>query len=150
MTYALWALMILFAFIIQGRVSFFDVNPNFTIVLAYYAGIREGAAKGLMIGSVIGAIEDSLSGSLLGPHLLSKGLVGYFSSFIAGRFFRWTPLMGIIGISILTVFDSGLVFVSRSFFDRMPASLGASLFVIAIHPLFNAPLGLVLRPKVVE
>lgn len=150
MTYVLWALAILFTFIIQGRLSFYDVTPNFTVVLAYFAGIREGAVKGLMIGFLIGALEDSLSGAILGPHLLSKGLVGYFSSFIAGSFFRWTPLMGILGMSLLTVFDSTFTFMSRSFFDRMPVSLGAALFIIAIHPLFNAPLGLVLKPKVME
>lgn len=147
MRYLLWATIILLTFIIQGRLSLFGVTPNFTFVLAYYAGIREGGVKGLFLGSIIGAVEDSLSGALLGPHLLSKGLVGYFSSFLSGSFFRWTPLLGIIGISVLTIFDSTLVFMSRSFFDRMPVTIGVAVFIVTIQLMINAPLGIFLRPK---
>lgn len=150
MTYILWAAIILLTLIIQGRLSLFDVTPNFTSVLAYYAGIREGGMRGLFLGSIIGTVEDSLSGTFLGPNLLSKGLVGYFSSFMSGSFFRWTPILGIIGISVLTVIDSTLVFMARSFFDRMPASVGAAILMIAIPPLINAPLGIFLRPKDVD
>jgi rod shape-determining protein MreD len=147
MRYLLWATIILLTFIIQGRLSLFGVTPNFTFVLAYYAGIREGGVKGLFLGSIIGAVEDSLSGALLGSHLLSKGLVGYFSSFLSGSFFRWTPLLGIIGISVLTIFDSTLVFMSRSFFDRMPVTIGVAVFIVTIQLMINAPLGIFLRPK---
>jgi len=146
-TYILWAFIVLVTFVIQGRVSFFDVNPNLTAVLAYYAGMRKGEVKGLCIGSLIGTIEDSLSAAFLGPHLLSKGLVGYFSSFLSGSFFRWTPFLGIIGISILTIGDGVLVFLFKSFFNKMPVSFGAAFSIIAIHSLINAPIGIFVRPK---
>ena len=117
MIYILWAVIILLTFIIQGSVSIFDVTPNLTVVLAYYAGIRKKDVRGMFLGSLIGIIEDSLSGTLLGPNLLSKGLVGYFSSFVYSRFFIWTPLLGIISISALALIDSTIVFLLRSIFD---------------------------------
>ncbi|MEW6161842.1 MAG: rod shape-determining protein MreD [Nitrospirota bacterium] len=147
MTYLLWAVIILFTFIIQGRVSLFDVSPNFTSVLAYYAGVRKGELGGIFLGSFIGVIEDSLSGTFLGPNLLSKGLVGYFSSFMSGSFFRWTPFLGAIAISALTLIDDTLVFMSRSFFDKMPTSIQAAVFIGAVQSLINTPLGIFLRPK---
>lgn len=150
MTYLLWTTIIFFTFIIQGSVSIFDVTPNLTAVLAYYAGIRKKEVKGMFFGSLIGIVEDSLSGALLGPNLLSKGLVGYFSSFVYSRFFIWTPLLGIISISALTLIDSTIIFVSKSIFDRMPVSIGAAIFIVAIQSLLNAPLGILLRPKDVQ
>ncbi|MEW6214007.1 MAG: hypothetical protein AB1478_02200 [Nitrospirota bacterium] len=147
MIYILWAAIIPLTFIIQGKLSLFDVSPNFTSVLAYYAGIRNGEVKGMFLGSLLGMAEDSLSATFLGPNLLSKGLVGYFSSFMSGSFFRWTPLLGIIGISILTLIDSTVIFISRSIFDKMPVGIGTAVFTVTIQSMINAPLGIFLRPK---
>lgn len=150
MIYLLWAAIIFLTLIIQGSVSLFDVTPNLTVVLACYAGIRKREVKGMFFGSLIGIIEDSLSGAFLGPNLLSKSLVGYLSSFIYSRFFIWTPLLGIISISVLTLIDSSVVFMSRSIFNKMPVSIGAAVFIIAIQSLSNAPLGIFFRPKNIQ
>lgn len=149
MMYFFWTTIIFLTFIIiiQGSVSLFDVTPNLTAVLACYAGIRKGEVKGMFFGSLIGIVEDSLSGAFLGPNLLSKGLLGYFSSFVYSRFFIWTPLLGILSIFVLTSIDSTVVFISRSIFDRMPVSIGAAVFIVAIQSLLNAPLGIFLKPK---
>lgn len=147
MTYLLWAVILLFAFILQGSISLFDITPNLTVVMACYAGIRKREIKGMLIGAVIGIIEDSLSGTLLGPHFLSKGLIGYLSSLTYSRFFIWTPLLGVITMTFLTFIDSFLIFASRSLFDKMPVSFGVALLVIFIQSLLNAPWGLILRPN---
>jgi rod shape-determining protein MreD len=150
MTYMLWIVIILFTFFIEERISIFHVSPNFTVLLVYYVGIRKGGTEGLFLGSIIGAIQDSISSAFLGPNLLSKGIVGYFSSFMSGSFFRWTPLLGAIGIGVLTIVDDTVVFATRSFFDRMPTSIKAAAFKIIIQSLINVPLGLFLRPKNIQ
>lgn len=147
MRYLVWAFIIFLTFIFQRRLSFFGVAPNLTLVLVYYIGLRQGGYWGLIFGSLIGSVEDSLSGAFLGPYFLSKGLVGYFASFMSGSFFRWTPVFGAIGISALTIVDSTVIFSSRSFFDRIPASVEATIFIITMQTLFNAPLGVFLKPK---
>jgi len=150
MIYLLWAVITFFILIIQSSVSLFDVAPNLTVVVASYAGIRKGQIKGMLLGALIGIVEDSLSGAFLGPHFLSKGLIGYLSSVIYGKLFIWTPMLGVIAISVLTLMDSSVVFILRSIFDRMPVSFGAAAFIITIQLLFNAPLGILLRPKKYE
>jgi rod shape-determining protein MreD len=147
MIYVLWAALLLFAFVLQGSISLFDISPNLTVILACYAGIRKKEVQGMLIGSVIGMIEDSLSGAFLGPHLLSKGLIGYLSSLTYSRFFVWTPLLGIITMSVLTFIDGLIIFASRSIFERMPAGFLVALFMILLQSLFNAPFGFILRPK---
>ena len=146
MIYILWAVIIFFTIIVQGSISLFDITPNFTAALAYYLGIKRGEMKGLFLGSLIGIVEDCLSSSFLGPNLLSKGLIGYLSSVISKKIFIWTPVLGIISISMLTITDSFIVFISKSLFHIMPMSVHTALFIMLIQSLLNAPMGIFIKP----
>ncbi|MCJ7482239.1 MAG: rod shape-determining protein MreD [Thermodesulfovibrionales bacterium] len=147
MKYLLWAGITFLTFGIQGSISLFDITPNFTVILASYAGIREKELKGLFFGSLIGIVEDSLSGTFLGPNLLSKGLVGYLAAFLYSKFFVWNPVLGMLTVSLLTIVDSFIVYTARSIFDTMPSGIGAAAFIIAMQALYNAPLGIFLKKK---
>lgn len=147
MRYFLWAVIIFLVFFIQGSVSIFGVTPDFTAVLVCYAGIKKREVKGMFLGSLIGIIEDNLTGPFLGPNLLSKVLIGYLSSFVYSRFFVWTPVLGIVSVSFLTATDGFVVLAARGIFDRMPVNPGAAAFVILIQSLLNAPFGIFLKPK---
>ena len=147
MIYLLWAFIFFLALIMQGSLSLFDIMPNFTVLLAFYAGIKYGDIRGLTVGAVMGIVEDSLSGAFIGPNLLSKGLVGYMSSFLYQKFFVWSPLLGTISVAMFTFADSLTVFFLRSIFDRMPVSAGAALLIIVVQSLLNAPFGLFLKPR---
>jgi len=150
MTYILWIGITLFTFFIEERISVFHVSANFITVLVYYAGITKGELRGMFLGSIIGFIEDCLSGGFLGPNLLSKSMVGYFSSFMSGSFFRWTPFLGVIGIGVLTIIDTTIVFITRSFFDHMPTTIKAASFIIFLQSIINIPFGLFIRPKNIQ
>jgi rod shape-determining protein MreD len=150
MKYVFWVLVTAFIFLIQGSVSFFDITPNLTAALAFYAGIRKREIKGMFLGSLIGLVEDMLSGPFLGPNLLSKGIIGYLSPFIYSKFFMWTPLLGVISISVLTLTDGFIVYMSKSIFRQMPVGSGSAALIIAFQALLNAPLGIFLRPKEYE
>jgi rod shape-determining protein MreD len=145
--YLLWAGITFLTFGIQGSISLFDITPNFTVILACYAGIREGEGKGLFFGSLIGIVEDSLSGAFLGPNLLSKGIVGYLAALLYSKFFVWNPVLGMLTVSLLTMADSFIVYTTRSIFGTMPSGIGAAAFIIAMQSLFNAPLGIFLKKK---
>lgn len=85
MRYVVWLLIAFCALLLQGRVSVLGVVPNLTVLLAFYAGIRYGANRGLLAGLLIGFVEDSLSHTLIGPNMLAKGLVGYTAAFYRRR-----------------------------------------------------------------
>lgn len=148
MKYLIASIVVFLAFLLQGKVSLLSVQPNLTAVLAYYAGITYGEHRGTAAGLLIGAIEDSLASPLLGPNMLSKGLVAFLSSFfISGGFFVWTPLLGILGICLLTLIDNSVVFFSLSIFDRLPASLSSAIFISVMQALLNSFAGIFIRPK---
>ncbi len=150
MKYLYWTLIIFLTFILQGRIVILGIPPDLTVLLVYYAGLKYGEKKGLLFGALIGALEDSISLSILGPNLLAKGMTGYFSSFISGKLFRWTPLLGIIAVSLLTFFDNSVVFLSISLFKKMPTAVSKALYVSIMQCLLNAPAGIFIRPKYAE
>ena len=92
-------------------------------------------------------LEYSLTGILLGPNLLSKGLIGYFASFMYNRFFLWTPVLGIMSIFVFTLADGLIGYITRSIFAKSPVDLSTALLVTSLQAMLNAPLGLFIKPK---
>ena len=148
MKYFLWAVLIIFSFVLQARLSIIGVSPDLSLLLVYYAGIKYGEKKGMLTGVLIGALEDSMSLSIFGPNLLSKGIIGFFSAlFVTGSLFRWTPTLGLIAVLSLTFLDNSIVFLSLSLFDKVPAAISNALFIAILQSILNAPVGMLLRPK---
>jgi rod shape-determining protein MreD len=149
--YLLWPIAVFLSFFLQGRISVLGISPDLTVLLVYYAGIRYGEKKGLLAGAVIGALEDSLSSSIIGPNLLSKGIVGFSASFfVTGGFLRWTPVLGLLAVASFTVLDNAVVFLAQSIFDKMPAAPSSVLFIAIMQSILNAIAGFYIRPKHVE
>ena len=147
MIYVLWTAIILLTVLAQGSVSFIHIKFNLTIILVCYIGMKRGEIPGMFFGALIGLIEDILSGVLIGPNILSKGLIGYLSSSLYRKLFIWTPLIGAINIFSLTFLDRSIVFILRSIFDKIPVDIGTALFIIMVQSLVNAPLGIFIKPK---
>jgi rod shape-determining protein MreD len=149
--YLFWTAAIFFALLLQGRVSLLGVVPNLTILVVYYSGIRYGENRGLLTGILIGYLEDSLSYSIIGPNLLSKAMIGFFSAFfVSGGLFRWTTVFGIVAVSGLTMADNMTVFLVRTIFDKMPVNFSNVLSISVMQALINGPAGIFLRPKNVD
>ncbi|MCL5022253.1 MAG: rod shape-determining protein MreD [Nitrospirae bacterium] len=142
--------IVIAAFVLQMKVSLFGVAPALTAVVAYSFGIKSGATRGMFFGSLIGIVEDSISGNMLGPNLLGKGMVGFFASFSSGSVFRWTPLLGVISLFILTVLDGLVVFLARTLFQTMPTSPSSALLILLLQGLLNACVGFFIKPRNVE
>ena len=151
MRYLFFAIALFFTFFLQGRISVLGISPDLTALLVFFAGMRYGETRGLLLGVLTGALEDGLAGSFIGPHMLSKGIIGFSSSFfVSGGFFRWTPLLGAVAVALLTVSDNFFVLLSRTIFDRMPSSLPEAFFVTIMQALLNTPAGVIMGPKHVD
>jgi rod shape-determining protein MreD len=149
--YLFLAAAVFLSFFLQGRISVLGIPPDLTALLIFFAGMRYGETRGLLLGVLTGAIEDGLAGSFIGPNMLSKGIIGFSSSFfISGGFFRWTPLLGAVAVALLTVSDNFVVFLTRAIFDKMPATLPQALFVTVMQALLNTPAGIFIGPKHVD
>lgn len=141
---------VILAFLLQAQISIRGVSPDLTAAVAYYFGITSGSAKGVLFGSLVGVIEDSVGGNILGPNLLGKGMVGFFSSFMSGSLFRWTPFLGIVSLTVLTLMDGSIILLSRAIFDAMPTSLSSGIITLLVQGIFNGIIGIFIRPRNVD
>lgn len=138
---------VVISLVVQARVSFFGVSPALTVAVVYYMGIRNGSLKGMLLGSLVGLVEDSISGGLLGPNLLAKGFVGYSASFINLNLFRWTPLLGMTGIFVLTIIDGVIVLLFKAIYETAPAVFYGTIPSILSRGLMNSIFGILIKPK---
>jgi rod shape-determining protein MreD len=151
MKYVFLAIAVFLTFFLQERISVLGITPDLTMLLVFSVGLRYGETRGLLLGIAVGALEDSLSGSFIGPHMLSKGIVGFSSYFfISGGLLSWTPVLGVIAVAVLTFSDNLVVFLAKTMFDRMPALFPTALFVSVMQSLLNAPVGFFIRPRHVD
>lgn len=141
------SIVVILSLVLQTRLSFWGVSPALTIVIVFYLGVRHGSLKGILFGSLIGIIEDSISGNILGPNLLAKGLVGYSSSFISSSLFRWTPLLGMTGIFVLTIIDSVIVLLFKAAYETAPAVFYGIIPMVLFRGLINSVFGFFIKPK---
>jgi len=148
MKYLAWTFATLLAFVLQAKISVLSITPNFTVLLAYYAGMKYGETRGMVAGLLIGGIEDILSAPIIGPNMLGKSLAGFFSSFfLSGGFLIWTPLLGILGTSLLTMVDNAAVFSTLGIFDKIPSNPSTALLTSIMQSILNAAAGIFIRPS---
>lgn len=147
MNYLLWVSAFFIAFLLQAKLSLLSVAPDMTILLSYFAGIKYSQNRGVIVGLLIGGLEDSLSSSILGPNMLGKGLAGFSASFfISGGIFVWTPLLGMLAVALLTLVDNSVVFLSLSIFDRQPTNPATGLLISVMQALLNSAAGMFIKP----
>jgi rod shape-determining protein MreD len=113
MYYLAQALLLVFLFSAQTTwlelFSFGGITPDLVLIWVVYCGVRHFRTGGIGAGVVMGLVQDSLSGGLLGVNTLSKGLIGYFFSTLKDKFY----VEGLIPIGIFLIFSSifdGFVF----------------------------------------
>jgi rod shape-determining protein MreD len=142
-----WTLVVTVLIVIKTNITLFGVSLNLTVLIPFYFGLKRSPEKGLLAGVIVGLVEDSLSNTILGPNILSKGTVGVLSSLLSGRFFIWTPLFGIAACFAMSFLDVLIVYVSRELFFVNPGMFKHAAMRMLIQSLINAPIGYFIRPK---
>jgi rod shape-determining protein MreD len=76
---ALWV-----GFLLQSTVfqipPFYVVKPNFVLVILVLIALTRGSKHALILGLVIGLLQDVDYGSFLGLYAFAYGVIGYFSA----------------------------------------------------------------------
>ncbi|MEC4684826.1 MAG: rod shape-determining protein MreD [Nitrospirota bacterium] len=144
---AFWTIIIAGVFLLQSVISIDIIRVNLTLLLVYYFGLRRGELQGAAVGISVGFLEDTLSGQLIGPGMLGKGLVGILPAYLSDGFFIWTPLLGMLAVFALTVVDETVVYTSLSLFSQSPAPLQDFIALTIVKALINAPFGWLIRPE---
>jgi len=113
MYYLAQILIVIILFSIQttwlGMFSIGGVVPDLALIWVVYCSVHCSRAMGIGSGMMIGILQDSLSGGLLGVNTLSKSFIGLFFSALKDKFY----VEGVIPVAFFMIVSSlfdGLVF----------------------------------------
>ena len=116
------------------------VIPDLSLIWVVYCCVHCSRAMGIGSGIVMGILQDSLSGGLLGVNTLSKSFIGFFFATLKDKFY----VEGVIPIAFFLILSSlfdGLVF----YFSINTVLKGevASSFLYQSLPVYSIYNGLV-------
>ncbi|MFO0754610.1 MAG: hypothetical protein U0411_14950 [Thermodesulfovibrionales bacterium] len=155
-----WIVFAVLAILVQTQLSFLSGFFSASLILVYFFGLRtrlklsayewsgnKVELESVLYGALVGMVEDVFTGSLIGPGLLSKGLIGLLTPVaFTDLVFKWTPLWGGIVIVLFTLLDGVVVIGSRTFFTGIQVSLPVLLQLFLVRSLAGLPFGILLRP----
>lgn len=163
MNYIKWIFLLLIVFIAQIKLStIFNTPLNFLILLVYAYSLKNLPVqpqkdiyqdwikniKIIFFGVLIGFFEDLLSENLIGPSIFSKGMIAFLTvHFFSSLFFRWTPLLGAIFLSVLTLIDNLILYGFRILFSHTNISNLFLLKTILLQMVLNLPFGIIIKSK---
>ncbi|MEW6116342.1 MAG: hypothetical protein AB1553_05515 [Nitrospirota bacterium] len=156
-----WMLLVALIFLIQTQFSSLKNFFNGAVILVYLFGLKsrqdislhgyfssKTEIKSTLFGAFLGLAEDILSGSIIGPGLLSKGLLGLIAPVIfTDMVFRWTPLWGGIVMALFTLIDGGIIIGSRVLFTGIEISGFTAFQVMVVQAVMSIPFGIIVKPQ---
>lgn len=156
-----WILFIFMAFLLQTLFGNFGIPSNVPLALIYvfalkgispeskaYAFSSRAEIRSALFGACVGLIDDILSGSIIGPGFLSKGIICFSVTVIfSDVVFRWTPFWGAVTLMIFTILDSVFITILRMIFTDININAGNLTVNILMQSLINLPFGIIFRPN---
>jgi rod shape-determining protein MreD len=143
------AVVLIAAVVLQGILAFkFKVFGYFDlpfICCIYYGFTISNPIASVVIGSSLGLMQDSLSGTVLGANGLSKSLIGFFAATAGAKFAVDQPVTRLFALFLFGIGDDLLVTILGRMVGSTPgmtASGQAGDWLISA--VFNTLLGLVL------
>src|SRR5215510_7488743 len=121
------------------KVSVLDLPLLITV---YFGLSRRNPSTGLLLGMVIGLLQDSLSKTPLGLFGLSKTLIGYLASSIGARLDTEHPLARFALTGAFFALQQGIVILTRKLLLAQPQPWFTMSLLIAC--VVNATLGVFL------
>ncbi len=130
-------------FVIKG------IKPEFTIILIVYYALFQGTKSSIVVGGILGLLQDILSGGLLGLNLITKSLTGYIFGLISNKMVVLNPFNQSFIAFTATLVDGILAFFiikvapisapgAKIFFNMLLPQAGYnSLICIMLIPLLS-------------
>lgn len=154
-----WFFLVVVAFVIQTEITPFDVLLNLSglVVFLYSLGnipdkpyvkgywTGHGEMKAIFFGATVGLIEDGLAGSIIGPSIMSKALMGFFTVFIFTEVFsKFTVTMASFVLFCMTALEFLVMFVLRLLFTDLTLNIPFFVRSLIIQSTANLLLGSIL------
>ncbi len=133
----LWALLLLGLYTLQTSWFLFfhtSQSPDLLLVLLLLTTLEEGPKGGLSLGFVIGALQDVISFSFFGYHIVTRTLLGGMIGLMRGNIFKdqlptFAVVVALVSIMVKAFHLAFLMFYQGEIFSLWPFVLDAGKYV---------------------
>ncbi|MFQ3573199.1 MAG: hypothetical protein SNJ53_01035 [Thermodesulfovibrionales bacterium] len=156
MRYFVWFSVIILVIVIQGQITIWDNQLNLTTALVFIYAIKNlpktphvkgywsgrGEINSALFGAIVGGVEDILSGTILGPCMLGKSMIGWATAFTFSEiFYKWTSILIAIVLGVFTLVDSLISITSRVILTGVQINQMKILEMLLVQAVVNLPIG---------
>jgi rod shape-determining protein MreD len=93
---------------ILGRIAILGVRPDLALIVLVFVALRRGSMTGQVAGFTSGIVEDLVSASPVGFHMLLRTLIGFLYGLFSGNVFV-DPLLMPIVLTVVATILKGLI-----------------------------------------
>jgi rod shape-determining protein MreD len=134
------------SFIVPVQAVFLKgLKPDLMLILVFFYSLRYGHIRGMLFGIVIGFILDIMSGYIIGANVMSKAVVGYFTSSIRQQIFQWNLVTYLIVFAFFSALDAFLVYINLQLFTDI-AFENMSLQILIFQILLTIAVSIFVYP----
>ncbi len=140
-----WIALLIITLTLDSQLYVFTFHFNLTVLVVYYLSITKKQSTAFLWSLMIGLLIDSISLTLIGPHILSKGVVSLVSSMVRSRIFLWTTLLNALLCASITVIDGSITFIALTLFSNQPSEILYALYLILFQAIINGMITFAIR-----
>ena len=107
-TFLIMAACIALQSTILGKIAILGVRPDLALIVLVFVALRRGSMTAQVSGFAAGIVEDLVSASPVGFHMLLRTLIGFLYGIFSGKVFV-DPLLMPIVLSIAATIIKGII-----------------------------------------
>jgi len=145
---ALYYIFLLYVALAAQAIFFTGIKPDLVLIIVCYYALKYGRTKGVCYGAFAGLLIDTVNGFILGPHMLSKLLAGFFLKTVRENLFQWNIYINAVAMVVFSFINIVIVYMCLDFFSNISLAnrtIGTSameilytvLFSLALYPFFK-------------
>ena len=142
-------LFLIYCSLMIQAVFFHGARPDIVMVLVCIYTLKYGQVKGVALGVIAGLLIDTANGFILGPNILSKAMVAFLTGTIKDNLFQWNAFINALVVTILSVVDIFLIFISLEIFSKA-SFLNRSWESLVIQVIYTLMASIVLYPLLIR
>ncbi len=106
--FAILAACVVLQSTILGRIAILGVRPDLALIVLVFVALRRGSMAAQVAGFTSGIVEDLVSASPVGFHMLLRTLIGFLYGLFSGNVFV-DPLLMPIVLTVVATILKGLI-----------------------------------------
>lgn len=126
------------------------IQPNLVLIILVVAALTRGATAALVLGVLIGFVQDAVYGSFIGLNAFTYGVTGYFAASVFGQFLHRNISITFLVVEVFTFVQEWFTFALTRMFGVTAYSWHTVMSQSLWQMMVNGVFFLVLYPLLIR